>query len=296
MSWNIDQLPDLSGQVALVTGANSGIGEPTAQALGAAGANVYLACRSAEKAEAARARMEQAVPEGQFQFVHLDLADLASVRTCVEEFTRREERLDLLINNAGVMIPPYTKTKDGFELQFGTNHLGHFALTAQLINMITSTPTSRVVTVSSMAHRFGRLRFDDLQRTRGYNRWLTYGQSKVANLFFSYELQRRLIAAGHQTLSIAAHPGWARTNLTAFSRSIDWIAVLLAQSATSGAAPTIRAATDPDATAGSYYGPRWLEIRGEAVKVRSTRYSQRQDIAHKLWLVSEELTGTQLLS
>ena len=295
MSWAIDQLPDLSNRVALVTGANSGIGEPTAQALGAAGASVYLACRSEEKAQAAMVRMKQAVPNGQFHFLHLDLADLSSVRACADEFLSHQGRLDLLINNAGVMIPPYTQTKDGFELQFGTNHLGHFALTAHLIDVVIETPDSRVVTVSSMAHRFGRLRFDDLQRTRGYNRWLTYGQSKVANLIFSYELQRRLEAAGHRTLAIAAHPGWARTNLTVFSRLIDGFAPLLAQRAVAGAAPTIRAATDPDAPAGSYYGPRWFEIRGPAVKVGSTRYSRRLDIAERLWSVSEELTGTHLL-
>ena len=295
MSWAIDQLPDLSGRVALVTGANSGIGEPTAQALGAAGACVYLACRSEEKARAALARMKQAAPNGQFHFIHLDLADLSSVKACSEQFLEQHSQLDLLINNAGVMIPPYTRTKDGFELQFGTNHLGHFALTTHLIDVITATPKSRVVTVSSMAHRFGRLRFNDLQRARGYNRWLAYGQSKVANLMFSYELQRRLAAAGHDTLAIAAHPGWARTNLTVFSRMIDGFAPLLAQSARAGAAPTIRAATDPDAPAGSYYGPRWFEIRGPAVKVGSTRYSRRLDIAERLWSVSQELTGTHLL-
>jgi NAD(P)-dependent dehydrogenase (short-subunit alcohol dehydrogenase family) len=296
MAWDVDHLPDLSDKVALVTGANSGIGEPTAQALGAAGAHVYIACRSPEKAHAAIARMQQAVPEGQFHFLPLDLADLASVKVCAERFKERHDRLDLLINNAGVMIPPYTQTNDGFELQFGTNHLGHFALTAHLIDVVTSTPNSRVVTVSSMAHRFGRLRFGDLQRTRGYNRWLTYGQSKVANLIFSYELQRRLTAAHHTTLAIAAHPGWAQTRLTKYSLSAAFFAPLLAQGPKAGAAPTIRAATDPEATAGSYYGPRWLEIRGPAVRVGSTLYSHREDVAQQLWGVSESLTGLRYLS
>ena len=296
MSWDINNLPDLSGRVVLVTGANSGIGEPTAQALGAAGASTILACRSQEKAEAALARLRKQVPEGNFDYLHLDLADLSSIKACAGQFLDRFSRLDILVNNAGVMIPPYSQTRDGFELQFGTNHLGHFALTAHLIDVVMATPASRVVTVSSMAHRFGRIRFDDLQRTQSYNRWLTYGQSKVANLMFSYELQRRLAAANAETLAIAAHPGWARTNLTQHSYLSDWVAPLLAQSAVAGAAPTIRAATDPTAQPGSYYGPRWFEIRGRAVKVGSTYYSRRLDVADRLWSVSEQLTGTHLLN
>ena len=296
MTWSVDSLPDQTGRVALVTGANSGIGEPTASALGRAGARVIIACRSQDKAEAALERLRKDVPEGDFTSLPLDLADLASVRACAEAFGAQEQRLDLLINNAGVMIPPYSKTKDGFELQFGTNHLGHFALTGHLLSCLLATPNSRVVTVSSMAHRFGTLRFDDLQRERSYNRWLTYGQSKVANLIFSYELQRRLSAAKHTTLAIAAHPGWAQTRLTKYSFSAAFFAPFLAQGPEAGAAPTIRAATDPEAAAGSYYGPRWLEIRGPAVRVGSTSYSHRQDVAQQLWDVSENLTGLRYLS
>ena len=295
MAWSFADIGDQSGRVALVTGANSGIGEPTARELGRAGARVVIACRNEQKAQAALTRLRQAVPDGDFDFVPLDLADLGSVQACAAQLGATEERLDLLVNNAGVMIPPYSKTKDGFELQFGTNHLGHFALTAHLLDQVVATPNSRIVTVASMAHRFGRIKFSDLNRERFYSRWLTYAQSKVANLFFSYELQRRLHATGHQTLAVAAHPGWARTNLMKYAWMARVFGPVLAQGPEGGAAPTLRAATDVDAAPGSYYGPRWLEIRGPAVKVSSTRYSRRVDVAARLWQGSQQLTGLSLL-
>jgi NAD(P)-dependent dehydrogenase (short-subunit alcohol dehydrogenase family) len=295
MAWSFSDIGDQSGKTVLVTGANSGIGEPTARELGRAGAKVIIACRSAEKAEAALARLGAEVPGGDFHFTSLDLADLASVRACAQSLSREHERLDLLINNAGVMIPPYTLTADGFELQFGTNHLGHFALTSGLIELLVATPKSRIITVASMAHKFGRISFDDLQRKRFYSRWMAYGQSKVANLFFHYELQRRLAAAGHDTLAIAAHPGMTRSNLLQHSFVTRLLGPLVSQSPEGGAAPTLRAATEPEIQGGSYFGPRWFELRGAAVPVSSNRYSRRQDIARRLWDVSQELTGVSLL-
>ncbi|MDE0882598.1 MAG: oxidoreductase [Myxococcota bacterium] len=295
MAWNFSDIGDQSGKIALVTGANSGIGEPTARELGRAGAKVIIACRSAEKAEAALARLRAEVPGGEFHFTPLDLADLSSVRACAQKVSQEHERLDLLINNAGVMIPPYTLTVDGFELQFGTNHLGHFALTSGLIELLVATPKSRIITVASMAHKFGRISFDDLQRKRFYSRWMAYGQSKVANLFFHYELQRRLAAAGHDTLAIAAHPGMTRSNLLQHSFFTRLLGPLVSQSPEGGAAPTLRAATDPELEGGAYFGPRWFELRGAAVPVNSNRYSRRQDIARRLWDVSQDLTGVSLL-
>jgi len=296
LAWSPDQLEDQTGRVALVTGANSGIGLWTAQALAQAGAQVVLACRSRAKADDALARLSETPVRGGYELLSLDLADLASVRACAEQFMDQHQRLDLLINNAGVMIPPFGQTRDGFELQFGTNHLGHFALTGLLLDRLTQTRGSRVVTVASNAHRWGRIRFADLNWSGRYNRWLAYGQSKVANLLFAYELERRLSAAGHTTRSLAAHPGWAFTGLVETSGLIGMMTPWFAQSARAGAAPTLRAATDPDAAGGAYYGPRWLEMRGRSVRVRSSGYSRRVDVAQRLWQISETLTGVAWLS
>jgi NAD(P)-dependent dehydrogenase (short-subunit alcohol dehydrogenase family) len=290
-------MPDQSGRVALVTGANSGIGEPTARELARAGAHVVLACRNPDKAEAASARIRAEVPEASLDVVTLDLSDLASVDACATAFREKYDRLDLLINNAGIMAPPYTRTVDGFELQLGTNHLGPFALTGHLFELWGQTPKSRVVTVSSMAHRFGAINFADLHHERRYIPWRAYGQSKVANLFFTYELQRRLQSRGLESSALAAHPGWTHTNIVQHTLFlVRWLSPVLAQSAARGAEPTLRAATDPDVAPGSYYGPSGLgETRGHAVRVRSTRYSQRVDIAAQLWAQSEQVTGVQFL-
>jgi NAD(P)-dependent dehydrogenase (short-subunit alcohol dehydrogenase family) len=213
MAWSEADIPDQSGRVAIVTGANSGIGFETARALAAKGARVVLACRSAERGRDAERRLREAVSGADARFRTLDLGSLASVEAFAKELASEESRLDLLINNAGVMVPPLGRTAAGFELQFGTNHLGHFALTGRLLGLLCETPGARVVTVSSMAHFVGRIDFDDLTSERGYVAMLAYGQSKVANLLFARELARRLDGAGYDVVSSAAHPGSTRTEL-----------------------------------------------------------------------------------
>jgi NAD(P)-dependent dehydrogenase (short-subunit alcohol dehydrogenase family) len=298
--WNEADIPDQTGRVAVVTGANSGIGWPTARALAEHGASVVLACRTRAKADDARERIVEAAPDADVSIVDLDLSSLASVRAAVDEFGAAYDRLDMLINNAGVMATPRSRTADGFEMQFGTNHLGHFALTGLLLATLVDTPGSRVVNVSSLAHRMGRIDFDDLQSDRRYRAWPAYGQSKLANLLFTFELQRRLAAAGVGTLALAAHPGVSNTNLTSSSggllnRVAEWsrpLSRFVLQDAGSGALPTLRAAVDPDARGGEYYGPDgFMEYRGHPVKVDSTARAKDAGAARRLWDVSVELTG-----
>jgi len=297
MGWTFSDIPDQRGKIAIVTGANSGIGEPTAAELGRAGAHVVLACRNPEKAEAALIRLRTNAPEASFDFLRLDLADLDSVTAFAEAFKAKHDRLDLLINNAGVMVPPYGKTAQGFEMQLGINHLGHFALTGHLMALLLATANSRVVSVSSMAHRMGKLNFDDLQRERRYFSWEAYGQSKVASLFFTYELQRRLAATAAQCVALASHPGWTNTNLQVNSWGARTFGSILAMDPEGGAGPSLRAATDPEALGGSYYGPcGFMEISGAPVVVQSNRYSRNEEVARRLWRASQELTGVRFLS
>jgi NAD(P)-dependent dehydrogenase (short-subunit alcohol dehydrogenase family) len=297
MAWTIQDIPGQSGKIAVVTGANSGIGEPTARELGRAGAHVVIACRNPQKAEAALERLREAAPGASFEFIPLDLADLESVEAFADAFKAKHERLDLLVNNAGVMVPPYGKTKQGFEMQLGTNHLGHFALTGHLMGLLLATSDSRVVSLSSMAHRMGKLNFNDLQREKRYFAWEAYGQSKVACLFFTYELQRRLAATGAQCMALSSHPGWTDTNLQANSWSARTFGAILAMKPEGGAGPSLRAATDITAQGGSYYGPSgFMEISGAPKVVTSNRYSRNEEVAMRLWRVSQELTGVRFLS
>ena len=295
MSWVIDDIGDQSGRVALITGANTGLGFETARALAARGATVVLACRDeAKMAEAARR-----LP-GRVETLRLDLASLASIRAAAGAF--RHPRLDLLINNAGLMIPPHGLTEDGFELQFGVNHLGHFALTGLLLDRLIPAPGSRVVTVSSNGHRRGDIHFDDLTFARGYDPMTAYRQSKLANLLFTYELQRRLRAAGAPTVALAAHPGAARTELMrhspwlfrfVVSRRTKVFFSWLIQDEAAGALPALRAATDPGVRGGEYFGPDgWKEFTGRhPVAVASTPRSHDATLQARLWEVSTELTG-----
>ncbi len=289
-------VPDQAGRTAVVTGANSGIGFETARVLAEHGATVILACRDVAKGEAAAARI---AGPGPVATAHLDLGSLASVRAAASEIQDRHPRLDLLINNAGLMMPPYGRTADGFELQFGTNHLGHFALTGLLLDLLLPAAGSRVVTVSSNMHRAGRMNFADLQSAQRYRRVAAYGQSKLANLLFSYELQRRLAAAGTQTSALAAHPGTAITGLTryfppAVDRAYHAMGQPIAQSAPMGALPALRAATDPAARGGDYYGPGgWLEFKGYPRRVSSSARSHDQAAQRRLWQESERLTGVR---
>ena len=295
-TWTHDDIPDQSGKLAIVTGANSGIGLETARWLALRGARVILACRSEARAKVAIAEIHASAPEAELEFMALDLADLDQVRSFASAVLEREQRIDLLINNAGVMIPPESKTKQGFELQFGVNHLGHFALTGLLLPRLRATPGARVVNVSSLAHRFGKLNFDDLDfEKRGYQAGPAYGQSKLANLLFTFELGRRLSAAGEGLIVAAAHPGWTSTNLQQHSSMVDRLSPVLGMRPPEGALPTLRAATDPAVVSGDYYGPRrWMQMRGAPIKVGTTKAAKSEGDAAKLWTISEQRTGVQV--
>lgn len=300
--WDSNNIADQQGRLVVITGANSGIGYEAAKALAGKGAQVLLAVRSLERGEAAAARIRAAHPQAQVSAERLDLTDLASVRAFAEGFLGRRTALPLLINNAGVMATPYRRTADGFELQFGTNHLGHFALTALLLPAILAAPQARVVTVSSGAHMVGQISFDNLDGAKGYQRWAAYAQSKLANLLFAYELQRRFAAAGADAVSMACHPGYADTELQKVGSRMDGFALgeslagamnaLFGQSAVMGALPTLYAATAPEARGGSYIGPDGLGgMRGYPVSQRSNARSYDPALARRLWEVSEQLTG-----
>lgn len=297
-NWNTADIPDQTGRTAVITGANTGLGYETAAALAAKGARVVLAVRNLDKGQEAVRRIEQATPTARVDLQQLDLTSLESIRAAAEQLKSTHDKLDLLINNAGVMFTPKSKTKDGFELQFGTNHLGHFAFTGLLLDRVLETPGSRVVTVSSVGHRFARngIRFDDLQWEKSYNRYLAYGQSKLANLMFTYELQRRL--AGTDTIAAAAHPGGSRTELTRnlppLLGAASGLLEPLFQDAAMGALPTLRAATDPGVLGGQYFGPDgFAEQRGYPVVVASSRASHDVDAQRRLWAVSEQLTSVE---
>jgi NAD(P)-dependent dehydrogenase (short-subunit alcohol dehydrogenase family) len=293
-AWREPDVPGQAGRTAVITGANSGIGFETARVLAARGAAVVLACRDPGKASDAAARIAAAAPRASLSVVRLDLASLASVREAAAELRAGHGRLDLLINNAGLMMPPHGRTEDGFELQFGTNHLGHFALTGLLLDQMLAVPGSRVVTLSSSGHRMGRMDFGNLQWEHGYRRSAAYGRSKLANLLFSYELQRRLAAAGAATAALAAHPGTSRTELTRHLPAWMRAGALVVpnQSSAMGALPTLRAATDPGARGGEYYGPAGLgEFTGPARRVGSSGRSHDAATARRLWEESERLTG-----
>ena len=297
--WTTSDIPDQTGRTAVVTGANTGLGYETALALASRGARVVLAVRNLDKGKAAADLIARRTPGSDVSVQELDLTSLASVEDAAEALRTSLDRIDLLINNAGVMMTPKASTKDGFELQFGTNHLGHFALTGRLLDRVLDTPGSRVVTVSSQGHRFARrgIRFDDLQWDRDYGRVGAYGQAKLANLMFTYELQRRLQGTG--TIAAAAHPGGSNTelarNLPAAVRiPFGIVAPLLSQSPEMGALPTLRAATDPGVLGGQYYGPDGFgEQRGYPKVVASSVASHDTAAQRRLWDVSEELTGVK---
>jgi NAD(P)-dependent dehydrogenase (short-subunit alcohol dehydrogenase family) len=296
--WAEGAVPGQQGRVAVVTGANTGLGFDTARVLATRGASVVLAVRDLEKGKRAAARIAEVAPGADLAVQPLDLTSLESVRTAAAELRDKHPKIDLLVNNAGVMYPPRQSTRDGFELQFGVNHLGHFALTGLLLDRLLAAPGSRVVTVSSIGHRIrARIHFDDPQWERSYDRVGAYGQSKLANLLFTYELQRRLTAHGTSTLATAAHPGFSETELLRNSPAVlrrfePLVARLLTQSAAMGALPTLRAATDPGVLGGQYYGPDGLgERAGHPRLVMSSAQSYDVAIQRRLWALSEELTG-----
>jgi NAD(P)-dependent dehydrogenase (short-subunit alcohol dehydrogenase family) len=294
MAWAEADIPDQSGRIAVVTGANSGLGFETVRALAAKGARVVLACRSEERGRDAERRLRAAVPDADARFEPLDLGSLASVRAFAEKLCASEPRLDLLVNNAGVMMPPYGKSADGFETQLGTNHLGHFALTGLLMDALRGTKGARVVTVSSLAHFWGRIDFDDLQSERSYDPARAYGQSKLANLLFVRELARRLAAAGSDTIAAAAHPGSTRTELQRHSSLMRAVVRVFSQAPPEGALPTLYAATAPGVRGGDYFGPSgFAGCLGPPGPARSSRRAQDAAAALRLWEVSEQLTGVR---
>ena len=296
MSWDLDSISDQAGKRILITGANSGIGFEAARELAARGAEVIMACRSQEKGKAALEAIQAAVPDANLTLMSLDLASLDSVSRFAEEFRSRYDRLDVLINNAGVMAPPLTRTADGFEMQFGTNHLGHFALTGQLLPLLEAAGAGRVVVVSSVAHRFGKINFSNLNAEKRYLRWPAYSQSKLANLMFAKELQRRLQAQGSRVIAVAVHPGYSDTNL---QRHTPGGAIMnrIAQSQLEGAMPTLYAATEAGISGGEYIGPDgWMELKGRPRKAYVAPKARDAAAAARLWDVSEDLTRVRYLS
>jgi NAD(P)-dependent dehydrogenase (short-subunit alcohol dehydrogenase family) len=299
--WTVDEIPDQAGRTILVTGASSGLGLRAAEALASRGARVLMGCRNPEKAAVALAAVKSVAQHAAPEVVPLDLSDLADVQTCAERVTERLDQLDVLMNNAGVMAVPQQRTRQGFELQFGTNHLGHFALTGLLLSLMRRAHAPRVVTVSSGGHRAGRIHFDDLNwEKRRYSRWFTYTQSKLANLLFSSELQRRAVAAGSDLLAVAAHPGYAATNLSSGPATGSVIYrwggkvsdALLGQSDRMGALPQLYAATMTDVGPDDYWGPDgFMEQRGWPKRVGRSGAARDPDAARRLWNASEQLTG-----
>lgn len=295
-NWTTVNISDQTGRVAIVTGSSSGIGYEAARVLANKGASVIIAVRNLDKGTNAADKIRSQNAKANVQVMMLDLADLASVELFADAFKQSHARLDLLINNAGVMIPPYSKTKDGFELQFGTNHLGHFALTTHLLGLLNNTAGARIVNVSSGAHRFGNIDLDDLAwEKRGYRAWRAYGDSKLANIYFTKELAKRLGENGSSVIVTSAHPGWTATEL---QRHTDYFGIagllnsLFAQDIAMGTLPTLRAAFDADAKGGEFYGPGgFMRMWGYPVKEQPSELAEDRTIAERLWQISEQLTG-----
>jgi NAD(P)-dependent dehydrogenase (short-subunit alcohol dehydrogenase family) len=300
--WTAEQIPDQHGRVAVVTGANSGLGLIAARELACRRARVVLACRDLDKGQRALETIRAAAPDALLELLELDLGSLRSISAFAKGVCATHDGIDLLINNAGVMAPPRRETADGFELQLGTNHLGHFALTARLLGAMQHRDDARVVTLASNAHKMGKIDFDDLQSERRYRRWSAYGQSKLANLMFALELDRRLRASGSAVKSLAAHPGYAATNLQAAAAPfLDRLVMrgsnaLVAQSAEMGALPPLYAATHPDLEGGVYVGPDGIgEFRGHPHLCSPSRAARDEVTAERLWETSVRLTGVSFL-
>lgn len=303
-NWTADDMPDLTGRIVLVTGANSGIGYEVTLAFAGKGAHVVMACRNLKKAETAAAHLHDKDSDASLEIMHVDLADLSSISNFAREFSERYHSLHILCNNAGIMFSPNLKTADGIELHFGVNHLGHFALTGLLIEQLLNTKNARIVTMSSFGHRLGRMDFDDITWEKSYSRIGAYCRSKLANLLFAYELQRKLEAIGSKVISVASHPGWSATNLQSTGLQMGGGRLLrllfaignplIAQSAAMGALPMLYAATAPDVVGGEYIGPGgWQGWRGYPKTVRSSEQSYDEEMAKTLWEISEELTGVK---
>ncbi|MBV8984502.1 MAG: SDR family oxidoreductase [Acidimicrobiia bacterium] len=289
--WTANDIPDLSGKTAVVTGANSGLGYETALALARHGASVVMACRDEGRGTEAVERLRTEAPDASVELSLLDLADLTSVRKFAESLAGERNQLDILVNNAGVMaLPERRQTADGFEMQLGTNHFGHYALTGLLLPQLQARPGSRVVSVTSFGHKVGRMNFDDLQWEKSYRKWLAYGRSKLANLLFTFELDRRARAGGSAIIAAVAHPGYANTNLQS-GTSFQW-SNFMAQSSADGALPQLYAATAPDVQGGQFFGPGgFMEQRGAPKRVKAAKKAYDTEDARRLWELSEQLTG-----
>ena len=297
MSWTADDIPDQSGKTAVITGANSGIGFETARMLAERGARVILACRNEEKALVAMNSIKEKTPQSHLEFVELDLASLASVKQCAEQIKSNHSSIDLLINNAGVMMPPFSQTEDGFELQFGVNFLGHFALTGRLLPLLEAAPAARVVSLSSLAHRTGAIDERSFRKPKRYWSWTAYEQSKLACLMFALEFDRVLLAHKASTISLAAHPGGVRTDLQRHNLLFFIGARCFGMSPERGALPTLYAATDSKAKRGSYIGPRWaFEFIGPPAPAVASKKAKDKDMAKKLWSCAEEWTEVEYFS
>jgi NAD(P)-dependent dehydrogenase (short-subunit alcohol dehydrogenase family) len=296
-NWNIEDAPSQPGKVAIVTGANSGIGYQTTLGLVKKDFVVIMACRNIQKAEEAKAKTLRLHPKAKIKSMKLDLSSLADIRKFVDEFKTQFKRLDLLINNAGIMMSPYKVSEDGFENQLATNYIGHFALTGLLIPLLNSTSDSRIVTLSSLSFKRAKIKFEDLHAKKGYSRRTAYGQSKRACLMFAFELQRRLSLANYKTLSLAAHPGLSKTNLDRFFPSlIRPLGSLFLQSAQMGALPVLYAALSKDVKGGEFIGPDgFQQLRGYPTKVEADEYSNDKEVAQHLWEVSQEMTKVLFL-
>ena len=294
-NWTAENIPNQKGKVVVVTGSSSGIGYEAARVLANKEATVIIAVRNLEKGNTAAEKILNQNNEADIKVMQLDLANLESVAKFAENFKKNYSRLDLLINNAGVMIPPYSKTADGFELQFGTNHLGHFALTTQLLEVLIKTKEARIVNVSSGAHKIGNINFDDLTwEKRSYSSWRAYGDSKIANLYFTYELNKKLKENNLNVIVTAAHPGYTATELQRNMGIFEFLNNIVAQNISMGALPTLRAAIEDGLKGAEYFGPNGLmEMWGYPVRVESNNLAKDDSIAKKLWKVSEELTGVK---
>lgn len=302
-TFDLDKISKQPGKIAIVTGANSGLGYETTLGLASKEIKVIMACRDMDKAESARREILKEIPNADLVPMIMDLSDMNSVRNFASDFLTENEKLDLLVNNAGVMMPPYQKTEDGLELQFGVNYLGHFLLTGLLIDKITATSDSRIVTLSSIAHTNAKINFEDLQSEENYSKFKAYGQSKLACLLFAKELQRRLISHGHrETISLAAHPGVSTTEL--MRHLPKWMVVitkpiepLISHSPEKGAQPSLMAALSAQVKAGKYYGPDgFREMKGDPAKAKVAAQAKNLDTAKRLWETSEDLADIKYLS
>jgi len=291
--WDTSDIPSQQGRVAIVTGSTSGIGKETARVLASKGASVIVAARNIPKGESVVKAIKAASPNADITVRELDLSSLVSIKAFSDGILKDFQQLDILINNAGIMMCPYSKTKDGFEMQMGTNHLGHFALTGHLLPLMKQTPKSRLVILSSVGHRGGEIDFSDFNwETRKYKTIQAYGDSKLANLYFAYELKRKLANDDNAPRVTAAHPGWTETELQRHSGALSFLNRFFAQGTDMGALPTLRAAIDDTAKSGDYFGPgRFFEMHGNPIQVKSNDRSHEQDTARKLWELSEKMTG-----